>query len=301
MRPLRSMTRVAVLPTVLVLGLLAGCGGSGARTTDGSGTAAVSGAGLVDTVRAAAEKTASESSKFTLMSQTKLGATTVAFKGEGIYDPAERVGTVAFDVPVASGNPTRGRIEERLIGDDLYLQLPQQVGVFYKTTVQQVTGTSLGATSDPTASLQALLGAVDVRRTGEGSVRGAKTTGYEGMFRVADALALANPRAKAFLQTTLKGLEDVSVPFTIQLDDQGRAVSFTQQLTSAKGLNSTTTIEFYEFGVPVTVAAPPAASVRDGAPLLAALQGLAGAAPAGSPKPVASPVASAVPSPSPAA
>ena len=42
--------------------------------------------------------------------------------------------------------------------------------------------------------------------------------------------------------------------------------------TEGETLSVTTTLELYEFGVEVTVAAPPKRSIRDGAPILAALR-----------------------------
>jgi hypothetical protein len=40
-------------------------------------------------------------------------------------------------------------------------------------------------------------------------------------------------------------------------------------------INSTTTLEFFDFGTSVTVTAPPAAQVKDGSPLVASLGGKA--------------------------
>ncbi len=260
---------------VLGLTLLAGCGGSGDAESAPPGPAPD-----VLIRAAAAETTGAGSSRFALSSTTAIGGKDVTLAGEGSYDYAKKIGQLSFDLPGAGGQPSGGTIEERIIGNDLYLMLPRQPdSSFFKLLVSDVAGTSLGNSTDPTASLQALAGLVNVAEVGTERVRDVETTHYSGEYDVAQALAQAQGPAKAILETTLGDAAIQRVPFDAYLDEQGRVVKFEQRLelpasaqTGGQPLISTFTIELFDFGTVVDVVAPPAESVRDGAPLLASLK-----------------------------
>ena len=219
-------------------------------------------------------------SKFKLTSTTVIGSQDVTFSGEGAFDPVARTGQLSFDVPGADGSPSGGgTIEQRIIGPDLYLTLPQTPGTFYRLKVSDVAGTSLGGSTDPTASLQALTELADVQEVGTEQVRGAETTHYEGTYDVEAAIAGAQGPAKAVLQSTLGAVELDAVPFDAYVDADGRLVRFEQELelpatpqTGGQPLRSRTVLELFDFGTAVVVTPPPAATVKDGAPLLAALK-----------------------------
>ena len=109
-------------------------------------------------------------------------------------------------------------------------------------------------------------------------------------------MAAAQGSAKTVLQSVLRGAQLDTVPFDAYLDGEGRLVKFVQKVelpaTAATGqqpITSETTLELYDFGTEVAVVVPPAASVRDGAPLLAALKS---ASPQASTAPRAAPTAS---------
>lgn len=262
--------------SALVLGaaLLTGCSGSDAPAAPAGPAADV----LVKA--AAAKSSGAGSSKISVLSTTEGAGRSVVSSGEGAYDYAKKTGQLAFSVPGADGQAaTGGTIEERIVGEDLYLSLPQPAGVFYKLKVADVAGTSLGGSTDPTAPLQALQAVTGVKEVGTEQVRGVEVTHYEGEYDVEQALAAAQGPAKTILQTALRGASIESVPFDAYLDEEGRLVKLVQVIeipaTAATGgapLRAETTIELYDFGTDVTVAVPPAASVRDGAPLLAALR-----------------------------
>lgn len=284
-------TRLLVLPALAALALTA-CGGSGPSTAaggSGPGGAGPGGKDAMAVVQAAArDTTATGSSKFALTSTTAIGGQDVTFAGEGAFDYAAKTGQLTFNVPGADGSASGGgSIEERLIGPDLYLTLPQMPGVFYRLKTADVAGTSLGGSTDPTASLSALQGITEVKEVGKERVRGEQATHYQGTYDVKKALSSVTGTAKTLLQGTLGSTTLSSVPFDAYLDGKGRLVKFAQELelpataqTGGKKLTSKTVLELFDFGTTVTVAAPPAAQVRNGAPLLAALKG---AAPAPSP------------------
>ncbi len=263
-----------------------------------------------DIVRSAALETArTGSSRVALTSTTAIGPQTVTFASEGAYDYATNTGQLAFDVPGPGGPGTGGMIEQRMIANDLFLMLSQQPGVYFKLLVSDVAGTSLGSSTDPTASLQALAGLDNVREVGVESVRGVETTHYTGDYDVAQAIEQAQGAARTTLETTLGRTALPRVPFDAYLDEQRRMVKFMQRLelppsdrTSGQPLLSSFTLELFDFGTPVTVVPPPAESVRDGAPLLAALQGARPtvSAPPGAPAPAGPPPVAPAPAEPPA-
>lgn len=301
--------RLLVLPALAAVALTA-C------AADPEPDAGPSGTELAAQVRTAATDTASTgSSKLSLSSTTAIGGQDVTLQGEGAFDYAARNGQLTFAVPGSDGTAAGGgTIEQRIIGPDLYLTLPQQPGVFYRLKVLEVAGTSLGSSADPTASLTALQTVESVDRVGTEQVRGVQATRYEGEYDASDAIDRAQGAAKQVLLATLSATSRETVPFSVFLDGEGRLVRFEQEIelpatpqTGGEVLTSRTVLELFDFGTAVVVTPPAAAKVRDGAPLLAALRaalprptpsaGPSGAA-ASSPGPSASPRASASPGPS---
>jgi hypothetical protein len=207
-----------------------------------------------------------------------LGPQTVTYAGEGAYDFATKSGQLAFQVPAPEGQVAAGTIEQRVIGNDLFLMLPQQAGVYYRLLVSDVAGTSLGSSTDPTVQVQALAGVDNVEEIGVEMVRGVQTRHYTGDYDVAQAIASAEGVARTILETTIGQTGLARVPFDVYLDDQGRMVKFEQrlerpaELTAGQPLLFSFALELFDFGTPVTLVPPPAESTRDGGPLLVALQ-----------------------------
>lgn len=288
-------SRLLVLPALAALALT-GCSGNDSPAPQAAASAQDT-AGVA-VVRTAAQTTAETgSSKFALTSTTAIGGQDVTFSGEGAFDYTAKTGQLMFKVPGRDGAAAGGgSIEQRIIGPDLYLTLPQMPGTFYRLKVADVAGTSLGGSTDPIASLRALEGVADVSKIGEEQVRGVQTTHYRGSYDVKQAIAKATGAAKTVLESTLGASSLEQVPFDAFVDGEGRIVRFEQQIelpaseaTRGQALTSKTVLELFDFGTTVAVTAPPAAKVKDGAPLLAALK-------AAVPKPAASQPAAPAPS-----
>jgi hypothetical protein len=295
--------------SALALGLLLvtacsgdGNGGSSAPQSSGSPSAA----SLDGLVRASGIRTAGAgSSKFAVTSSTSVGAQEIVFAGEGSFDYVARTGSLTFEVPGAGADGGPGAIEQRVIGPDLFLSLPKQPVVFYKLMVSDVAATPLGNSIDPTAVLQTLAAVTTVRSVGPAQVRGVETTRYAGEYDAKAALDQAQGSAKTILQTALAGSDVQKVPFDVYVDDRGRLVKFDQRIevpaspqNGGQIVTSALSVELFEFGFPVTVAAPAPETVRDGAPLLAQLRAT-GPAPVPSPAAPAPPVDPAAPPPAP--
>ena len=223
------------------------------------------------------------SSRYSLTTTTKVNGADVVFSGAGIYDWSTDTGQTTYEVP-------GGRIQQRLLGPDLYLALPQQPEAFFKLGTAEVAASPVGGTVDPSAQLHLLAAVSEAEIVGKEEVRGEQTTHYRGTYEVARALK----GARGVQQPALKSLLGVAATaqkaaYDVYLDQDGllRRLEQTVEVPSAgQMLMVTTTLELYDFGIDVKVMAPPGATVRDGAPLLAALRGALPTPTAPSPRPV---------------
>ena len=242
-------------------------------------------------VRAAAAKTDDQSTgRYSLTTATTVNGAEVVFAGEGVYDWGRDNGQTTYDTPV-------GKVQQRLVGPDLFLNLPQQPNVFFKLKAADVATSPVGGTVDPTAQLHTLAAVAEAEVVGEEDVRGEKTTHYRGTYDVARALRGARGLQQAALRSSLGAAATgvTQAPYDVFLDAEGRLRRLTQTIEvpgKDQTLKVTTTLELYDFGVPVVVMPPPGATQRDGAPLLAALRQAL-------PKPTTSPAAAPSPKPTP--
>lgn len=294
------LRRHLLLPALAALALTA-CG-TGAPAAAPAPTAvpspSPSGPSLEQVVKRSAAQTARlATSKFTVETTALVGDREVTVRGEGAYDTGRGTGQLRFDVPGADGSPTGGgSVEQRVVGADLYLTLPQQPDAFFRLPVTALGSTSFGSSADPVASLRALVGLRDVVEVGRKDVRGVETTHYTGTYDVAGALAAVDGQARAVLQAMLAGTDQSVVDFAAYVDDEGRLVRLEQELDLAGARALRTVLELYDFGTIVMVTAPPEDKVRDGAPLLAALRAVL---PAPAPAPAPPPAPAPEPAPSP--
>lgn len=247
------------------------------------------------TFRAAAIDTdAARSARYELTTMTNVNGEDVVFTGEGVFDWAADRAQTTYDVPV-------GKVLQRLIGEDMYLVLPQQPKVFFKLKTSDVASSPVGGTVDPTAQLHMLAAVEKAEVVGEAEVRGVPTTHYRGTYDVARAIKGAQGLQQPALRSLLGlGAGVKSASYDVFLDEDGllRRLEQTVQIpaseaTANQEMAVRTTLELYDFGLKVSVASPEAAAIRDGAPLLQALRS---ALP--KPKPLPSPPASGQPVPS---
>ena len=274
----------AVLAAAVAVALLPGCSfGEDA----GPATPPSPSPNLGAVFRAAAVDTdAQDSARYTLTTSTKVNGTEVSFSGEGRYNWATDRGQTTYDVPV-------GKVDQRLLGGELFLVLPQQPGVFFKLRTADVASSPVGGMLDPSAQLHLLAAVKSAEVVGEEEVRGEPTTHYRGTYDVPRALRGAKDLQQPGLRSLLgvgAGAETAS--YDVFLDEEGLLRRLRQTVevpagpaTGGQALAVTTTLELYDFGIEVKVPGPPAAAIRDGGPLLAALR-------AAMPKPKAAPTAS---------
>lgn len=258
----------ALVVVAAAVTLLAGCSGDAEKPL---AAPSPTGPPAASFVRAAAEKTDDQSTgRYALTTATTVNGAEVVFAGEGVYDWGRDTGQTTYDTPV-------GKVQQRLVGADLFLNLPQQPGVFFKLKAADVATSPVGGTVDPTSQLHTLAAVAEAEVVGEEDVRGEKTTHYRGTYDVARALRGARGLQRAALRSSLGAAATgvTQAPYDVFLDAEGRLRRLTQTVevpSADQTLTVTTTLELYDFGVPVIVMPPPGAKQRDGAPLLAALR-----------------------------
>jgi hypothetical protein len=262
------MKRLLITGTLLLL----------AATACGSGSEAEDTLQPFDAVRAAVSTTTKQtSSRMAMATKTEVGGVTVEMKGEGLFDYAAKTGTLSMTVPGSNGT-----VKEIINGDKLYLQLPGQGDAYYIVSLKEIAGSSFSSGTDPTSSLQALLGlSDDVRSVGEADVRGARTTHYRGTYDLKRSVEQSSGLAKDALEAALKSSPDSVVPFDAYIDDQNRLRKLVQKISTTspqlqgKAVVATVELELYDFGVDVDVTVP--TNVKDGSALVDAFKSQIGA------------------------
>lgn len=288
MRPPRPLP--ALLATALSAALLAGCSGDAPATPVALTSPTPSPAENVGaTFRAAAARTDQRgSARYEVTTATTLNGAEVVFSGEGIYDWQADTGQTTYEVP-------GGKVLQRLLGNDLYLALPQQPKDFFKLRTAEVAASPVGGIVDPSAQLHLLAAVAQAERVGTEQIRGEPTVQYRGTYDVARALKGARGVQQPALRSLLGAAATQSTaPYDVFIGRDGLLRRLRQSIevppgpaTGGQTLTVTTTLELYDFGIDVTVIPPPGAVTRDGAPILAALRSAL-------PKPT--PVPTAVPS-----
>ena len=270
MRPSRFAS--TALGALASAALLAGCGSSSDSSSSAAPATTPVAVAPAAAVRDAQAKTATGSSKIDLTTAADVAGTQQSVKGTGAFDYAAKKGTFTLELGAMGG----GALQERIVDGVLYLSPPGQATTFYSLPLKDLAGTPLAGTADPSSALATLDGVTDdVREVGKEQVRDAETTHYTATVDVAK-LAAAGGSASS------KALTDsgvATVPVEVWVDAEGRArrvVSKVSIPASAKTNNmpvdTTTTIELYDFGTPVSVTAPPKSQVKDGTPLLKQLK-----------------------------
>jgi hypothetical protein len=254
---------------VLALALLAGCGtnSSGTKPPDNSGSVnAAAVAAAVDTTAKAG--TARIAINLTVTSTSA----NFPITGSGVFDYKRHLGQLTLALPPQLG----GTLREVLTGKTLYLQIPTLGSKYYVLDLDEITGgtgtfSQLG-NIDPTTALETLRGAAaDVTKVGDATVRGARTTHYKGTLDLAKAAEKAPAALRARLRRQLQTL--TSVPFDAYIDDEGRLRKMTNHIVLGSTGTVDSTVEMYDFGVPVAVRVPSKAQTTDGSALLRQLGG----------------------------
>ncbi|MCF3142812.1 hypothetical protein [Streptomyces platensis] len=274
----RTASRVVgVLLTGAVLGGTAACtadGAAGGAARDRPGAAARPDAATVAAVQRAVTKGAGLNSLSYRVSGRVPGQGTV--KGKASFSLRPRVVEMRM---TASGGLQEGVFSVRLVGDAVYVGGGGQAAAVLggKHWLKLVmTGQGAGgfggiqrqADQDPAAQASLLPGSDDVRKVGEETVDGVRTTHYAGVVDVAEAAkkpAAKGPSAAERRTKVIEQYQELGVS-KLKLDlwkgPGDRTVKFRQRARATQG-QLDISIRFFDVNKPVTVQAPPASDTVD--------------------------------------
>lgn len=189
--------------------------------------------------------------------------------------------------------PRTGTFVLRLFTPELYMQVPAGLHSqmppgksWVAINLDQITKSQLGASLSqlsnsstmPTQYLSYLqaVSTNGVSREGSATIRGVHTTRYQAAIDL-DRAGSRNGAASTAIQRLEAQLHQAALPIQVWLDDQGRvrqlkysvpipaapANAGSASSSGAGGGSLDATMDFYDFGVPVDVTAPPASQIED--------------------------------------
>ncbi|WP_260634547.1 LolA-like protein [Streptomyces angustmyceticus] len=267
----RFSSRVAAaLLTGAVLGGTAACTAPGGRTAASEDLRA--------TPVAAVQKAVNKGARLNSVSYRLSGKV----PGQGTID-----GKVAFSIRPraidmrmkATGGKEEGEFSVRLVGDAMYLggggQAAAEMGGkhWIKFAMKGKEAGGLGgmqrqADQDPAAQASLLPQSDDVKKVGEETVDGVRTTHYAGVVEVADLLSKRAPKTALDAERRKKVLEQYQqlgvskLHLDMWVGPGDRTVKFRERAQAAQGPLDLT-IRFFDVNKPVRVQAPPASDTVD--------------------------------------
>jgi hypothetical protein len=210
----------------------------------------------------------------------------------GVADFSTGNSQLTFAASGAAGSVLGGGLVMRSVAGVVYMQLPPSLegvmGLPAGAEWMSIPLPKFGAQSpiggagqtDPTqmlASLEAV--SSNVTTVGTATIRGVATTHYHALLDLGKAIDTAKVPAslRSTLQQMLGKLGGMSsIPVDVWVDGAGRMRRLSETTTLPSAGAFTTTMDLYDFGVPVNVQAPPADQVAQ-LPSLGSLGGLGGA------------------------
>lgn len=257
---------IAAVGAAASLAAMAGC--SSAAT--GANTTANSGSSAINAVQAA-YSTASGDNTVTMTGTVKSPTTSEQMTGAMSFSPLE----LSMTVDMTGGAMSGSNVAVIYDGTSFYLKSPEFAsfdGGKQWLGVNLTSLGSLGATvqselnglknESPTTQLQPLLASGDLKDLGPATVNGTQTTHYSGTLDNAQVQALASVKGltsaqlaqmKALLQQSGVSTETIDV----WIDSHNLPVQETIVQNASSGA-TTTTLDFSNWGAPVSITAPPA-------------------------------------------
>lgn len=258
---------------VLALGLGA-CGGgddSASKPTTATSSPATELTAMQVVKASSVQSKEAGSGKFSFTMDGTASGQALNFSGDGAFDIAKNAFEMTMSLPAEAGG---SKLTFRMVDGVAYLSgAPLTAeGQWMKMPLDQLGATGLDTSSmDPAKSLEQLEGVADgVEEVAPISVRGVQAKGYAGTIDAAKALELA-PAEQQTDEAKAAAAQLGSIPFTLYVDDQNRPVRMTEQIT-VEGSTLNVSMDYYDWGSSVDVAAPDPASVTQ-APDMGALAG----------------------------
>jgi hypothetical protein len=227
---------------------------------------------------AAVSRTQDQTARIAATISTQSPGMTVSFTETGLFDFARSRGTIAMQSPVG--------MTEIFVPPTTYIKLPADVsdsggsglpkGKSWIALPDGMAGDSgaggllgpLDGNADPADLLASLTAAASsVTKLGPSVIRGVPVTGFALKIDPAKAGATVPSADRAAVVAFLKSLGAAEIPVDVWVDGQNlvRRERLSLAMPSGSGAPAGTkltwTTDFYDFGVPVRVSAPPASQV----------------------------------------
>jgi hypothetical protein len=243
-------------------------------------------------IRAAYSQTvAAKTAKVTLtesITQSNSLPLQVTISGQGSLDFSSSDMTLTFSSPQTPGN-----YSVLFVSPNLYIQLPAAdkaqlpagktwLSLNLNTVTEAKLGASLSqlsSSSQESTQLLSYLQAVStsgITTVGPATIKGVATTEYKATVDLTKVADQKSPAAQAAIKSLEAQVNATTVPVQVWLDGQGRVRQVSEQIqvsTTSQSSGGTTipaasgsvstTVDYYDFGTPVTVQAPPSSQVDD--------------------------------------
>jgi hypothetical protein len=291
MEATKALRRVPRLGRALFGGSLVGSATLAMAFSGGSVGAALKHQSTTKLVRAAYSQTVdAKTAKMTLtesVTQSNSLPLQVTISGQGSVDFNTGNGALSF---LSSAT---GSFSDRFISPDLYIQLPAAdkgqlpsgktwISINLNTVSEAKLGASLAqlsSTSQQSTQLLSYLQSVSstgITTVGPATIKGVATTEYKAIIDLTKVAAQKSPAQQAAIKSLEAQLNATTLPVQVWLDGQGRVRQVSEQIqvsTTSQSNGGTTvpaasgsvstTVDYYDFGTPVTVQAPPSSQVDD--------------------------------------
>ncbi len=245
----------------------------------GCGTQVAGGSGHTDALAAAVARTSAQTARVAITTTTQMQSMSVSFTETGVFDFAHSRGMLSMQQPVG--------LTELFVPPKTYVKLSDMAGAglprgksWFAISDGMPGGPAaamlgpFGGNGDPAdllASLTAVAGSE--KEVGTTVIRGVPVTEYQVNIDPAKAVTRLPGWERAGFQEFVKALGSGAIPVDVWVDSQDlvRRVQLSLHVPDVAGMPSapaTTgnpqlvqSADFYDFGVPVRVAAPPASEV----------------------------------------
>ncbi|NAZ85610.1 LppX_LprAFG lipoprotein [Kineococcus indalonis] len=197
------------------------------------------------------------------MEATAAGEEAVSVSGDGAFDAASGAVSATVTLPAQAG--ATAPVQLRLVDGTAYLSgapLTGQ-GQWVRLPLEAAGAAGVDTSAlDPSRQLEQLRAvADDVREVPGVTVRGVETRGYAGTIDAAEALEQL-PAEQRTAEAEQAAAEVGSVPFTLYVDEQDRPARTVVDL-AVDGSTAELSMDYYDWGSDVDVAAPDPATVTD--------------------------------------
>lgn len=235
-----------------------------------------------DLVLASADKAVQQKTAKTDFLMTMSGVPdmpgTVNFTGTGAFNLENGNGTMSMDLPLGG---LKLKTEARILDGTFYYKYTDESGAvqtpkpWLKVTPEDLLGQGgasalSSSSSSPDSSLDLLrTSGADVTEAGKEQIRGVDTTHYKVQVSPAEMANSGDPKVKAQGEELKKIYGETTIPADVWIDGDGLLRKMTMNLDLSKLAQGATQgsatlgFEFYDYGTPVDVVAPPADEVMD--------------------------------------